>query len=143
MADQERPRDDATASNTWGKRFEVSSNEEAEAQNAVDQLYGHVVQQLQAGVGPGDVKKQLIADGLNEETADTVVYNSVKAISDINKEAGKKNMIFGGLWCLGGGFITYATMAAAENGGGYVITWGAILFGAIQFFRGLSQYTTA
>ena len=30
-------------------------------------------------------------------------------------------------------------LAAGEGGGLYYIAWGAIVFGCIQFFRGLSQ----
>jgi hypothetical protein len=50
-------------------------------------------------------------------------------------------MIFGGLWCVGGILVTAVTFAGAAGAGGgtYVVAWGAILFGAIQFFRGMSQ----
>lgn len=54
-------------------------------------------------------------------------------------EQAKKNMIYGGLWAVGGTVVTVATMASASDGGHYVVAWGAIIFGAIQFFRGLSQ----
>ncbi|MCX6830010.1 MAG: hypothetical protein NT002_12135 [candidate division Zixibacteria bacterium] len=55
--------------------------------------------------------------------------------------AGQKNMLVGALWCIGGIIVTVATYQAAvsRGGGTYFITWGAILFGAIQFFRGLIQ----
>jgi hypothetical protein len=50
-------------------------------------------------------------------------------------------MIIGGLVCALGLVITLGTLAAASGpqGGGYVVAWGAIVFGAIQFFRGASQ----
>jgi hypothetical protein len=55
-------------------------------------------------------------------------------------EQAKKNMIYGGLWAVGGTVVTVWTYASASDGGGhYVVAWGAIIFGAIQFFRGLSQ----
>jgi hypothetical protein len=47
-------------------------------------------------------------------------------------------MIFGALWCIGGIVITAVTFGAASGGGTYVVAWGAIIFGAIQFFRGLA-----
>ena len=50
-------------------------------------------------------------------------------------------MFRGALWCGGGILVTVVTYLAAENspgGGTYVVAWGAILFGAIQFFRGLT-----
>jgi len=46
----------------------------------------------------------------------------------INKRA-NKNMLYGALWCVGGIIATAADF-------GYIF-WGAIMFGAIQFFRGL------
>lgn len=61
------------------------------------------------------------------------------------KYNGRRNMLFGALWCIGGTVVTVATYSAASSGGGgrYVIAWGAILFGAVQFFQGLFQYLNA
>lgn len=61
------------------------------------------------------------------------------------KQAGHKNMAIGGAVCVFGLLITFGTLAAASggNGGSYVIAWGAIVFGAIQFFRGATQVSQA
>ena len=52
----------------------------------------------------------------------------------------EKRMLRGALWC-GGGIlvtvITYLAAASSSGGGTYFIAWGAIVFGAIEFFRGL------
>jgi hypothetical protein len=40
-------------------------------------------------------------------------------------------MLFGALWCIGGIIATVSDL-------GYIF-WGAIVFGAIQFFRGLTS----
>jgi hypothetical protein len=48
-----------------------------------------------------------------------------------------RDMLVGGLWCVGGIIVTVVTLAAASGGGTYVVAWGAIIFGGIQFFRGL------
>jgi len=62
----------------------------------------------------------------------------------VTKEMGKKNMIYGALWCIGGIIFTVVSYSAASSSGGeYYITWGAIIFGAIQFFNGLGQYNSA
>lgn len=51
---------------------------------------------------------------------------------------GGKDMLVGALWCIGGIVVTALTYSAASEGGGtYVVAWGAILFGGIQFLRGL------
>ncbi len=53
--------------------------------------------------------------------------------------AAKKAIIRGALWCVGGLIVTVVTYGAASGPGGgtYVVAWGAILFGGIQFCRGL------
>ena len=45
----------------------------------------------------------------------------------------------GGLWLLVGIVVTAGTyLVAAEGGGGrYIVAWGAMLFGGLQFLRGL------
>jgi hypothetical protein len=55
-------------------------------------------------------------------------------------DGAKRNMVVGGLWCVGGIVVTAATYSSASSGGGrYMVAWGAIIFGAIQFFRGVFQ----
>jgi hypothetical protein len=54
---------------------------------------------------------------------------------------GKRNMIVGGIWCVGGTAVTIGTYTAASGGGTYVVAWGAIIFGGYQFLKGLGQYT--
>jgi hypothetical protein len=50
-------------------------------------------------------------------------------------------MLSGALWCIGGIFvtvITYLSAASSPTGGTYFVAWGAIIFGAVRFFQGLS-----
>lgn len=56
-------------------------------------------------------------------------------------DVGRRNMAIGGVVFLIGVIVTVATYAAASGPGGgrYVIAWGAIVFGALQFLRGASQ----
>jgi len=69
----------------------------------------------------------------------------IKRIAEITKAVGRKNMLYGGLWCVGGTVVTVGTywVAASSGGGTYFLTWGAILFGAIQFLKGLNQFLRA
>ncbi|HEV2176083.1 MAG TPA: hypothetical protein VGW33_02620 [Terriglobia bacterium] len=68
----------------------------------------------------------------------------IKVVPEATKAAGRKNMLRGGLWCVGGIVVTVATYSAAASGGGtYFVAWGAILFGGIQFFKGMYQFLTA
>ncbi len=58
----------------------------------------------------------------------------------VRNSSGQRDMIIGGLVCVVGILITAITYSSAEGGGTYVVAWGAIVFGAIQFFRGLYKY---
>jgi len=54
------------------------------------------------------------------------------------KQVGKRNMLLGALWFGIGIAVTVGTMSSSSSF--YVIAWGAILFGAVQFLIGLRQY---
>ena len=53
---------------------------------------------------------------------------------------GTRNIGLGLLWFVGGSLVTMITYGAAGGGGHYVVAYGAILAGAVQFFVGLFQY---
>jgi|GEM_PF-2186868 len=55
---------------------------------------------------------------------------------------GTKNMLVGGLWLIGGLLVTALTYSASSGGGTYVVTYGAIIIGAVQFIGGLFQYVS-
>ncbi|GAB3936659.1 hypothetical protein [Mucilaginibacter myungsuensis] len=75
---------------------------------------------------------------IEAETFDTSAEDQ-QAINDHNdrlyaafREQAQKDMIYGALWCVGGTVLTIADVG--------FIFWGAIVFGGIQFFKGLSNY---
>jgi len=78
-----------------------------------------------------EVRDALIAQGLDETTATTIVDNLEQQINDAKKSRAQKDMLYGALWCVGGIVAT-----AAHIG---FIFWGAIIFGAIQFFKGVAN----
>jgi hypothetical protein len=66
--------------------------------------------------------------------------DSGAAAAAARRAAGERNMLVGGLICVVGIVITAATYSSAANGGGrYVVAWGAIIFGALRFFRGMAS----
>jgi hypothetical protein len=52
---------------------------------------------------------------------------------------GGRDVLHGALWLAGGIAVTAGTYIYAEESGGgrYIIAWGAMLCGGIQFLRGL------
>ena len=100
---------------------------------------------------PAEVRKQLVAMGYSASEANRLVeaaqdnrgwgssFGAVPGI-DAAKAAGHRNMTIGAIVCLIGLLVTAGSfMAASSTGGGYVLAWGAIVFGAIQFIRGAAQ----
>ena len=78
-----------------------------------------------------EVKETLIKEGLDSESASNVVENIEQHMKKAKKEGANKNMLYGALWCVGGTIATVADL-------GYIF-WGAIVFGAIQFFMGVAK----
>jgi hypothetical protein len=126
--------------------------------------YAYAAKLLEDGSPPAEVRRRLLELGLDEKTASTFLTDLIRAregaetsaIDEIRadvpvnaleaqalREAGNKNMFFGALWFLGGLIVTVLTFTAAQGGGRYVIAWGAVVFGAIQFIRGFSQVSGA
>lgn len=54
-----------------------------------------------------------------------------------------KHMLIGGGWCALGTILTLGTyMVAREVGGYYLVYWGAIIFGGLEFLYGLFGWVT-
>jgi len=64
---------------------------------------------------------------MNEEDI-TVILGYLGDLAKNERRAkAKKGMLYGALWCIGGTVLTMAHIG--------FIFWGAIVFGAIQFFK--------
>jgi len=99
-------------------------------QEFVDQVYEYAANLLvKMKRNAAEVEQLLMTQGLDADSATTVVSNLQAQIRDVKKAQAKKDMLHGGLWCVGGTALTLADI-------GFVF-WGAIIFGGIQFFKGL------
>ncbi len=108
-------------------------NQNVGSQAAVNEFYNFAANLLvNEKKNPRDVQNALVGKGLSESAAFTIVYNLEVEIKNAKKESGKKDMIYGALWCMGG------TVATVANIG--FIFWGAILFGGVQFIKGAVNY---
>lgn len=86
-------------------------------------------------IAPTGVVRELTNQGLPMDVSQSVV-NNIVAEFNRSKEDGlsksKKAMFYGFLWFLGGTILT-------ATGIGFIF-WGAIVYGAWNFFRGLYYY---
>lgn len=116
------------------------NNEEKEMQEFVNGIYRYAAELMfERKKSKHETKKILVEKGLREEDADVVIANLQAEAKQAKREAGSKNMLYGALWCIGGTVVTLVTYSSASEGDSYIVAWGAIIFGAIQFLRGLFQ----
>jgi hypothetical protein len=117
------------------------SDAQPSQEEVVQAIYAFAAEKMTNGEADGKIRESLVEKGLDQDAAAAVVRNLKQMRSKASAAAGQQNMIYGALWCVGGLIVTAVTYnaAAATGGGKYVVAWGAIVFGAIQFFRGLIQ----
>jgi hypothetical protein len=97
-------------------------------------FYADAARQLvQENLIPEAVIDNLVARGAGRDQAETIVYDLAEQIRVAKRERAQKDMLYGGLWCVGGTIATLADIG--------FIFWGAIVFGGIQFFRGVANYS--
>ena len=102
-------------------------------------VYAFVHEQFNYGMTKSEITDMLVENGLDQETAVSIVEEIRNFKNDTSREEAKKNILVGALWCGGGLAVTAITYSAAAGGGAYVVTWGAVIFGGIQLLRGLGQ----
>lgn len=112
-------------------------------EEAVRNLYLYAIDLLNKGYSDYQIEKDLIAKGLSEAAATTIVRNIV----DMKQQAIRKNAVramqIGAAAFIIGVIITvgsYSAAASSSTGGTYVVTGGAIIYGAWQFIKGLMAY---
>jgi hypothetical protein len=119
-----------------------------------EQVYAYAAELLRGGTQPAAVRQKLIDLGFDEKAASTVVHDLLAAPvgpslsilrpeavapASVARDAARRQMTYGAIWFFAGLLITLGSLAAAAQGGSYVVAWGAMLYGAIVFFRGASQ----
>jgi hypothetical protein len=107
-----------------------------ESQELINKHYNFAAQLiLTQGKSGYETKNALIEQGLSLETASMIVEKLETQLYEAEQEAenkkAKKDILYGALWCIGGTILTLSHIG--------FIFWGAIIFGGIQFFRGLAN----
>lgn len=85
-----------------------------------------------------ELKKKMEDNPTEEEKRRKQLHQAYREVAFHQESAAKgnssKDIIFGSLWFLGGGIVTLISLSSGKGG---VIAYGAIIFGAIQFGRGV------
>jgi hypothetical protein len=104
----------------------------------VQAIFDHAAGLVRAGKSRRAVREDLVSRGLDERSAELVTGRMFQLRTQARRQAGLGAMAQGALWCVGGLGVTAITFAMASGGGIYVVAYGAIIFGAVQFLRGLA-----
>jgi hypothetical protein len=123
---------------------QVSAPELVEQKPSDEQLLQtmavYAVELYKTGLSNPQIESKLIKKGLNAPSVGIIMKDISKQRAGETKEAGTRNMLYGTFMCIAGIVVTAMTYAAAIGGGTFIIAWGAIIFGAGLFVRGLQQY---
>lgn len=104
---------------------------EEEIQEWVNEVYEYAVDlYTNQDMSWGEVKQELINQGLNVEEATTVVSNLKQQEHEAKRDASNKELGYGVLWALGGIALTAITDGA-------VIFYGAVLWGGWLLLKGI------
>lgn len=110
-------------------------------QQQLDEAWDTATSMVGSGISPQTIYEILTEKGIPPQTAQHLVQ---KALRETDPETGiastgKRDMLIGGLWIVGGLIITIGTYTMASNGGTYFITYGPIIYGVIRFFKGVAK----
>jgi len=102
------------------------------------------VDELRSMLGNNRVSSELVPLIENELRARHVALPprlEKSGIRNVARERALNEMLLGAVFCIGGSVFTYISYqnAVSSGGGTYIITWGAIVFGAIRFLKGLGS----
>jgi hypothetical protein len=112
---------------------EIVQDEEQVLQSAYDEA----AQSMVAGKSDKQIQGLLLNNGFSNDMADSIIADLRGQFKEVNREAARKDMLHGALWCGGGLLVTGGTYAMASEGGSYVMTWGPVIFGGYQFLKGV------
>jgi len=107
----------------------------------IHQAHAYAVSQLQAKVDLAQIEEQLIAGGLSRSAAHAVISTLLVTRRQAERAQGRRAMLLGLLWAVGGLIVMLVGQTLAhERGGSYFILWGAVIIGALQFLAGLRLF---
>lgn len=112
---------------------------EAKTEATEEQPMQIALAMLQTGSTPSQVRTHLLKKGMTAPAFDALLAPLFTDWRTVAEKRASKQMKTGAAWAVGGLLVTLLTYSAvARSGGTYFVAWGAIVFGSIRFFTGLS-----
>ncbi len=101
-------------------------------------IYQYVAGELSRNTVPQVIERELINRSVPPELAKQIITSTQRALKKGSGEKYRKRMVRGILWTVAGVIVTCGSyMFASDLSGSYLLCWGAIIFGLIDFFVGL------
>jgi hypothetical protein len=97
------------------KNVDSAPEPEPTPKQLANDAYGVAAAQMLSGVAPAGIERNLADQGLNANDAAAVVGNLQYVATMARRAAGKRNMIYGSIWCVGGIVVTSLTYQAAAS----------------------------
>ena len=102
-------------------------------------IWKYVLEGKENGTADGEILNGLQERGLDEPNALLMLDGTKNKLKELIDRLDTK-MAVGGIAFIIGLLVTILTYTSALTTGGYfVVAWGAILFGAVSFFTGLTE----
>jgi hypothetical protein len=115
-------------------------SEDITPEEAAAKIYKYAAQLAIDGRTFADIQADLIEKGIDKESAVAITDDIKKQIQKGAVKRGRRNILLGSIFFLGGLIVTIWTFSSALlYGGSYYIAWGAVLFGGMQLARGIFQ----
>ena len=109
------------------------------SEQEIQNIYDYAVMLIGNGQSNAEVSSMMISRGIASADSLVITVSIRQQIAQSKVDMANKNIRNGALWCVGGLLVTGISYAAVSEGGGsYMMCWGAVIFGGIQFFRGLA-----
>jgi hypothetical protein len=92
------------------------------------------------GASYGEIETELSKGGVDQDLIKEIMIQVEGKTPEALAEKSEMDMRHGLYWLLGGilvSVVTYMIARASEKGGVYIIAYGAVIGGVIQFLRGL------
>jgi len=116
---------------------DIEKAQESALSEFINSIWNYAFDSKEDGKSNEEIYKGLINKGLDEQQS-TLVIKTLESKAIENLDALDTEMLHGGLTCACGFIITVWTYTSSLNGGTYIVAWGAIIHGAIRFFRSMS-----
>jgi len=134
---------DALAAQHSAKPTAVASGE-SKPENDMTTHYQYTALELANNKPPLFIVKELTDRGLQPDVASRIVGETQSVLKKARAEKYRKRMARGALWTIAGVILTCGSyIFASETGGSYLLCYGAIIFGLIDFVVGLIGWVSS